>query len=79
MVGLMYKKDDIVFITYESFLNYVQIINSGNGSRNFYDVYQITKPVRGNRDYQIEYYLTPTNSRLCCGLEKLLVGAYDEI
>lgn len=77
MVGLMYKKGDLVFIFYESFSNYVRVSSVNNN--NFYRVFQITKPIYGNCEPITEYYLNSKNSRLCSDLEALLIGKYDEI
>lgn len=75
----MYKKGDIVFIDCNGYHNYVKVRNGYYN--NLHEVMQLTLPYSpsASKEKFIEFYLSPTNSRLCSDLEKLLVGAYDEI
>jgi hypothetical protein len=69
---MKYKKGDVVFISYESFKNYVKILDVDKSF--FYHIRFITSPLFGNRLGDDLLYLHSSNSRLCCNLERLLIG-----
>lgn len=71
---MTYEKGDVVFIDYRDYYNYVRVLDST--PNDCYNVEQLNKPV-GMYSSKLKftsYCLFSSNSRLCCNLERLLIG-----